>query len=136
MTTTEDLQNMEGQTAVDVNGAKLGKIGQIYVDDQTGQPLWVTITTGMFGTKQSFAPLYGSRSDGGNLQLAVTKDMVKDAPAGEADGHISDAENEALYTYYDGYLGSAGTTPPAREEETQDPGQVVPERGRVLHQRP
>ncbi|HYV80364.1 MAG TPA: PRC-barrel domain-containing protein, partial [Streptosporangiaceae bacterium] len=71
MTTTEELQNMEGQTAVDVNGAKLGKIGQIYVDDQTGQPLWVTITTGMFGTKQNFAPLYGSQSQGGDLHLAV-----------------------------------------------------------------
>jgi uncharacterized protein (TIGR02271 family) len=105
MTTTEELQNMEGQTAVDVNGAKLGKIGQIYVDDQTGQPLWVTITTGMFGTKQSFAPLYGSRSDGGDLHLAVTKDMVTGAPGVEADGHIEDSENEALYTYYSGYLG-------------------------------
>ncbi|HEU5385902.1 MAG TPA: PRC and DUF2382 domain-containing protein [Streptosporangiaceae bacterium] len=105
MTTTEDLQNMEGQTAVDVNGAKLGKIGQIYVDDQTGQPLWVTITTGMFGTRQSFAPLYGARSDGGDLQLAVTKDMVADAPSVEADGHIEDSENEALYTHYSGYLG-------------------------------
>ena len=105
MTTTEELQNMEGQTAVDVNGAKLGKIGQIYVDDQTGQPLWVTITTGMFGTKQSFAPLHGSRPDGGDLHLAVTKDMVTDAPGVEADGHIEDSENEALYTYYDGYLG-------------------------------
>jgi uncharacterized protein (TIGR02271 family) len=105
MTTTEELQRMEGQTAVDVNGAKLGKVGQIYVDDRTGQPLWVTITTGMFGTKQSFAPLYGSRSDGGDLQLAVTKDMVTDAPGIEADGHIEDSENEALYSYYDGYLG-------------------------------
>ena len=114
MTTTEELQNMEGQTAVDVNGAKLGKIGQIYVDDQSGQPLWVTITTGMFGTKQSFAPLYGSRSDGGDLHLAVTKDMVTDAPGVEADGHIEDSENEALYTYYSGYLG--GTA--------QDQGQV------------
>ena len=105
MTTTEELQSMEGQTAVDVNGAKLGKIGQIYVDDRTGQPLWVTITTGMFGTKQSFAPLHGSRPDGGDLHLAVTKDMVTDAPGVEADGHIEDSENEALYTYYDGYLG-------------------------------
>lgn len=105
MTTTEELQNMEGQTAVDVNGAKLGKIGQIYVDDQTGQPLWVTITTGMFGTKQSFAPLYGSRSDGGDLHLAVTKDMVQEAPSVEADGHIEGSENETLYTYYSGYLG-------------------------------
>jgi uncharacterized protein (TIGR02271 family) len=98
---------MEGQTAVDVNGAKLGKIGQIYVDDQTSQPLWVTISTGMFGTNQSFAPLYGSRSDGGDLQLAVTKDMVTDAPGVEADGHIEDSENEALYTYYGGYLGDS-----------------------------
>jgi len=105
MTTTEELQNMEGQTAVDMNGAKLGKIGQIYVDDQTGQPLWVTITTGMFGTKQNFAPLYGSRSEGGDLHLAVTKDMVTDAPGVEADGHIEDSENEALYTYYNGHLG-------------------------------
>jgi uncharacterized protein (TIGR02271 family) len=114
MTTTEELQNMEGQTAVDVNGAKLGKIGQIYVDDQTGQPLWVTITTGMFGTKQSFAPLHGSRPAGGDLHLAVTKDMVTGAPGIEADGHIEDSENEALYAYYSGYLG--GTT--------QDQGQV------------
>jgi uncharacterized protein (TIGR02271 family) len=74
----------------------------------TSQPLWVTITTGMFGTKQSFAPLYGSRSDGGDLQLAVTKDMVTDAPGVEADGHIQDSENEALYTYYSGHLGGNG----------------------------
>jgi uncharacterized protein (TIGR02271 family) len=104
MTTTEELQNMEGQTAVDVNGAKLGTIGQVYVDDQTGQPLWVTISTGMFGTKQSFAPLHGSRPDGGDLRLAVTKDMVTGAPGVEADGHIEDSENQALYTHYSGYL--------------------------------
>jgi uncharacterized protein (TIGR02271 family) len=117
MTTTDELQNMEGQTAVDVNGAKLGKIGQIYVDDQTGQPLWVTITTGMFGTKQSFAPLYGSRPDGGDLHLAVTKDMVTDAPGIEADGHIEDSENQALYTYYDGYLGGNGREDTSVQDE-------------------
>jgi uncharacterized protein (TIGR02271 family) len=51
-----------------------------------------------------FAPLYGSRSQGGDLHLAVTKDMVTDAPGIEADGHIEDSENQALYTHYDGYL--------------------------------
>jgi uncharacterized protein (TIGR02271 family) len=106
MTTTEELQNMIGQTAVDADGAKIGKIGQVYVDDQSGAPLWVTISTGMFGTKESFAPLYGSQATASGLQLAVTKDMVKDAPGVEADGHIEDSENDALYTYYDGYLGA------------------------------
>ena len=107
MTTTNDLQNLEGRTAVDTDGAKIGKIGQVYVDDQSGQPLWVTISTGMFGTKESFAPLYGSQSDGDNLRLSVSKDMVKGAPGVEADGHIQDSENEALYTYYEGHLGTS-----------------------------
>jgi uncharacterized protein (TIGR02271 family) len=107
MTTNQDLQNMQGRTAVDIEGAKLGKIGQVYVDVQTSQPLWVTIATGMFGTKESFAPLYGSRADGDSLQLAVTKDMVKGAPSLEADGQISESENDALYDYYAGYLGDS-----------------------------
>jgi len=107
MTTTNYPHNMEGRTAFDVNGAKLGKIGQVYVDDQTGQPLWVTVSTGMFGTKASFAPLRGSRVDGDILRLAVTKDMVKDAPGVEADGGVKGTENEALNTYYDGYLGGS-----------------------------
>jgi uncharacterized protein (TIGR02271 family) len=105
MTITQDLENMEGRTAVDADGAKLGKIGQVYLDDRTGQPLWVTISTGTFGTKESFAPLYGSRADGDDLQLAVTKDMVKGAPGVDADGHIGESENDALYEYYAGYLG-------------------------------
>jgi uncharacterized protein (TIGR02271 family) len=115
MTTTQDLQNMQGQTALDVNGDKLGKIGQVYVDDQTSAPLWVTIATGMFGTKESFAPLHGSNASADGLQLAVSKDMVKDAPGVDADGHIGDSENDALYDYYAGYLGE-----PTQQASSQD----------------
>src|SRR5690348_4064348 len=70
MTITQDLKNMKGRTAVDADGANLGKIGEVYLDDRTSQPLWVTISTGTFGTKESFAPLYGSRAHGDDLQLA------------------------------------------------------------------
>jgi len=99
--------DMQGRTAVDVNGAKIGKIGQVYVDDRSGQPLWVTIGTGLLGMKESFAPVHGSRSDGGSLRLAVSKDMIKDAPGVETDAHIKDHENEALRTYYEGYIGGS-----------------------------
>ena len=105
MTNPTQLQNLIGQNAVDADGAKIGKIGQIYLDDQTGRPVWVTVHTGMFGSKESFAPLYGSSVDGDTLKLAVTKDLVKDAPGVDADGHTSDEENDALYTHYSGYLG-------------------------------
>jgi uncharacterized protein (TIGR02271 family) len=107
MTTTQDLQSIQGQTAIGADGDKIGQIGQVYLDDQTGQPLWVTVSTGMFGTKESFAPLYGSNVTTEGLQLAVTKDMVKGAPGVDADGHIGEGENDALYDYYAGYLGDS-----------------------------
>jgi uncharacterized protein YrrD len=53
MTTPQDVQQFIGRMAVDSEGGKVGKIGQVYLDDQTGQPVWVTVTTGMFGGRQS-----------------------------------------------------------------------------------
>ena len=105
MMSPEQLQSMIGQNAVDSSGDKIGRIGQIYLDDSTGDPQWVTVSTGMFGTKESFAPLYGSRAEGDNLVLAVSKAMVKDAPNVENDGHLDESEVQALYQYYQGYLG-------------------------------
>jgi len=108
MMAPEQLQSMIGKNAVDANGDKVGKIGQIYLDDSTGEPQWVTVSTGMFGTKESFAPLYNSRAEGDGLVLAVSKAMVKDAPNVENDGHLEESEVQALYDYYSGYLGTEG----------------------------
>ena len=33
-----------GRTAVDADGDKIGKIGQVYLNDGTGQPEWVTVS--------------------------------------------------------------------------------------------
>ena len=110
MMAPEQLQSMIGKNAVDTSGDKIGRIGQIYLDDSTGDPQWVTVSTGLFGTKESFAPLYGSRADGDNLVLAVSKAMVKDAPNVENDGHLEESEVQSLFQYYNGYLGEQGTT--------------------------
>lgn len=56
MTESQQLQQMMGQKAVDRDGNKVGKIGQVYLDDATGQPQWVTVSTGLFGKKELFAP--------------------------------------------------------------------------------
>jgi uncharacterized protein (TIGR02271 family) len=108
MTNPDELQNIMGRTAVDSAGDKIGKIGQIYLDDASGSPQWVTISTGLFGTKESFAPISGYRLDGDNVVLNVTKDQVKDAPNVDADGHLDDTENDRLYEYYSGSFGSGG----------------------------
>ena len=107
MTNPDELQNIMGRTAVDSAGDKIGKIGQIYLDDTSGAPQWVTISTGLFGNKESFAPIGGYRLDGDDVVLNVTKDQVKDAPNVDADGHLDDSENDALYDYYSGSFTTA-----------------------------
>ncbi|MEU5881185.1 PRC and DUF2382 domain-containing protein [Spirillospora sp. NPDC047279] len=96
------LEQLHGQTVVDADGNKVGTIKQVWVDDRTGNPAWATVHTGLFGHKESFVPLQGSRPLAEDqLQVPVSKDNVKDAPRVEPeDGHIDERQQEALYQHY------------------------------------
>jgi uncharacterized protein YrrD len=106
MTSSQDTQQYIHRAAVDAEGNRIGKITKVYLDDKTGQPQWVLVETGLFGTRQSFAPIHGSRFDGELVVLAVSKDQVKDAPNVDTDAHITDEEQDELRRYYSGYLGT------------------------------
>jgi uncharacterized protein YrrD len=41
--TTDDATQMRGMTAVGSDGDKLGKIEDIYLDEETGKPEWMAI---------------------------------------------------------------------------------------------
>jgi sporulation protein YlmC with PRC-barrel domain len=110
MTTSQVAQDYIHRAAVDTEGNRIGKVSQVYLDDQAGQPVWILIETGLFGTRHSFAPIHGSRLDGERVVLAVSKDQVKDAPNIDRDAHLSESELDALRQYYSGYLGTAGET--------------------------
>jgi hypothetical protein len=42
----DTVQSWQGRTMVDPSGDKLGTIDTIYLDDETGQPEWATVTSG------------------------------------------------------------------------------------------
>ena len=87
--------------AYDPDGEKIGSITDIYYDDVTERPEWVAIKTGLFGTKTTFVPIHGSRATGeGDLQVAFDKEMVKDAPRIDPEGHLSPEEERQLWQYY------------------------------------
>ena len=113
--TTSQWQDVTGFTAIGADGEKIGKVGQVYLNDATGQPEWVTVSTGLFGTKESFAPLYNAQPSDGEVRLAVTKQQVKDAPNIDTDEHIGSGEIDALYQHYAGYLDPAGSQAGAGE---------------------
>jgi uncharacterized protein (TIGR02271 family) len=95
----EDLLQRNG-SILSTDGAKIGSIGQVYADDDNGQPTWATVKTGLFGTSESFVPLEGARIDGSDLVVPYTKDQVKDAPRVDTDGHLDPVEEDRLYAHY------------------------------------
>jgi len=93
-----------GRNAVDPQGNKIGSVGQVYLNDETGQPDWITVNTGLFGMKENFAPLTGSTFDGDDLVLPFDKDVVKDSPDIADSSHLDADEQQSLYAYYQRYL--------------------------------
>jgi uncharacterized protein (TIGR02271 family) len=82
------------------DGEKIGTVDEIYLDTASGEPEWLSINTGLFGLKSSFAPIRGARPDGGAVRLAYSKEQVKGAPGVEPDQDLNDSEEQALWSHY------------------------------------
>ncbi|MDQ0692044.1 PRC and DUF2382 domain-containing protein [Arthrobacter sp. W4I7] len=103
MLNRENLESLltKGGNVIGSDSEKIGSIGQLYADDDTGEPTWVTVKTGLFGTSQSFVPVEGAHAQGDDLVVPYSKDHVKDAPRVDVDGHLTPEEEDRLYTYYE-----------------------------------
>ena len=100
--TQDHIDQLYSAEVVDQDGSSVGNVGQVYLDDQTGEPAWLTVKTGFFGTKETFVPLAGADLDNGRVRVPFEKSYIKDAPNMDADGHISEAEQDELDRYYGG----------------------------------
>lgn len=147
---TFDVNAILSSTAYDADGDKIGKVEQVFLDDNSGEPTFLTVNTGLFGAKETFVPAKDVRQDGDRVVLPYQKDVVKDAPRVDADQHLSPSEEEELYRYYemnyddgrgtehgdrdrrDAAVGTAGTAGVGRagDREHFDPDLEDQERGR------
>jgi uncharacterized protein (TIGR02271 family) len=106
---TDTISRVIGQDVYDEAGEKIGSASEVYLDDETGQPEWVTVRTGLFGTKESFVPIRNADLTDDGVRVPVSKTQVKDAPKIDTDGHLSPEEEQELYRYYGMGTGTAGT---------------------------
>ncbi len=97
---TDTISRVIGQDVYDESGDKIGSAAEVYLDDATGEPEWVTVRTGLFGMKESFVPIRNADLTDDGVRVPVAKSQVKDAPKIDADGHLSPDEEQELYRYY------------------------------------
>ncbi|MFI2618456.1 PRC-barrel domain-containing protein [Streptomyces sp. NPDC018584] len=120
MQTDIDPRNLIGRKAFDRNGAKIGTIDEIYLDDATGAPEWAAIRTGLF-SRDAFVPLEPSELTGdGTLRIPFDRDLIKDAPDFGVGRHLSPAQELQLYHHY-----GLDTTPPEPPRQDRNFGHIA-----------
>jgi stress response protein YsnF len=111
MLTDREVSAAVGSTAYDADGGKLGTVEHFFVDDRTGSPSWVAVTTGLFGTRTSLVPVQRATLTEGRLVLPVTRDAVRSAPDVGDGGHLGPDDEARLRRHYG--LDVAGAGEPA-----------------------
>ncbi|MCR2764128.1 PRC and DUF2382 domain-containing protein [Microbacterium sp. zg.B48] len=121
MINAHTLNSLIGSDVIGSDGHKIGTVGQVYVDTETGAPSWVSVRTGLFGMSETFVPVDEADQAGAELRVPYTKDFVKDAPRIDADGSLEHSQEDELYAYYgNGSTGAVGTTVGHDQEAAAD----------------
>ena len=96
-------------TVLGPDGEKIGTLGHLLLDARTGEPGFVTVHTGFFGTAESIVPLNDATISRGILHVAFGKDVVRHAPNIDPLGELGLADEDRLFEYYG--TGIRGTPP-------------------------
>jgi uncharacterized protein (TIGR02271 family) len=101
MTQVTEAYDWRGREIIDADGDKVGTLEELFRDEQTGEPEWAAVRTGLFGTKLSFVPLQGAAPAGESVRVRFAKSQIKDAPKiDDSDGELSQQEEAELYEHY------------------------------------
>ena len=98
-----DFGEWHGKDLLDPSGERIGKLEDVYFDIETDQPQFGTVKEGSLFVKQhlTFVPLVDVTIGPDYLQVAVSRDQVKDAPNIEVEGgELTQTDESALYHHY------------------------------------
>jgi PRC-barrel domain len=127
MATLEDIRGWTGKSLIGQDDELIGAVQNVYVDEETEEPSFVSVKTGLFGIRSSLVPIAGASRHDDHIHVAFTKDQVKDAPNLDEDEELSPSEEQRLYAHYN--MGGSDRTR-LRKYAATDGGDVQNEAGR------
>jgi uncharacterized protein (TIGR02271 family) len=100
MTNTMNAGSLVDAEVFDPSGDKIGKVGEVYLRDDSQQPAWIMVKSGMFNNHETMVPLQGARMHEHGIQVGVSKDKIKEAPELDPRGRLSEQDSARLYRHY------------------------------------
>lgn len=99
MITMDRLETLRGADVYDAEGDKIGSVEEVFVDEQTQEPEWIGLGTGLFGTKRVLVPAQTAEYAKDAVSVPYSKNQVKNTPDID-DDHIDQGTEAELYSHY------------------------------------
>ena len=97
-----NVADWHGKMLIDVDGERIGKLQDVYVDVETDVPQFATVKEGVIGRHLTFVPLGDIRVGPDELRVTVTKEQVRSAPDIEMHGEeLSQSDESTLYHHFE-----------------------------------
>jgi len=118
--------DLDGAAVLGASDAKLGKVQDVYFDNETNRPEWASVKTGMFGGNVTLVPLSQADFDGDSLRVPYSKDQLEDAPHHDPGQDLTPEAEQELYRHYQmDYrptgTGDGGGQPRGQGQDTSGP---------------
>jgi len=82
------------------DGEHVGKLADVYVSKETGEPEFLLVSSGFLGHKLHMVPADGASRADDKVQVAFDKGTIESAPSVAADDDIDPAEEKRLFEHY------------------------------------
>ncbi len=120
----------------DIYGANVGKLEDVWVDPQTGEPRWLLVRSGRFGGHHRLIPFEDATAGAGHIWIPFERDSVRHAPGVSPSESLTRELDSRLKAHYAAARVGAGasvTPRPAAERggrpqvrRGQQPREVAP----------
>ena len=102
----ERIEDWLGQTVVDPDGQKVGKLNDVFFAGHSRDAVAAAIKTGLLGRKVSVVSLTGASVARDHVKIAFSKDTVKGAPQVQSGADLTDAQRDEVQAHFDMQLPS------------------------------
>jgi sporulation protein YlmC with PRC-barrel domain len=100
MPSAVEVREWHTRTVISADGEQVGKLEDVYVSKDTGDPEFLLVERGVLGHRLHLVPAAGATMDGEDVRVAYDKATIDAAPTVPADDDISPDEERQLFDHY------------------------------------
>src|SRR6058998_2385994 len=104
--TAEEAAGWIGHKVDEIGGATVGSVEGVYVDDESGEPEWLLVRMGRFGSR-SLVPAREAVGAVGRVWVPYARDAIRSAPKVDPGTTVARDRELELCAHY-GIAGDAG----------------------------